>query len=141
MGCAESLTLGKLTTALGSIPGASKVLRGGIVAYQDGAKARLLKIDPLLLQTVSAVSREVCEAMARNLLEVLDCDIALSTTGYAGPPQGDEEVGLVYIGIASRDGLIPCRTEELHLTGSREEIQDKTVAKAVEILWEEISKL
>ncbi len=141
LGCAESITLGKLTSALGSVPGASKILKGGIVAYQDSAKVRILRIDPALLQTFSAVSPEVCEEMARNLLEVLDCDIALSTTGYAGPPQGDEEVGLVYLGLASRNEIVPFRIEELHLTGGREDIQDKTVVRAVEILWEEISRL
>ena len=82
---AESVTGGLVAHRLTSVPGASEVFRGGIVAYTNPAKVQLLGVPAALIETHGAVSSQVAEAMAQGARHRLGSDLAVSTTGLAGP--------------------------------------------------------
>ena len=95
---AESLTGGLVVAALVGVPGASKVVRGGVVAYMTDLKAALLGVDPELLGRVGAVDPDVAREMARGVGVRLGADHAIATTGVAGPdPQDGHPVGEVWV--------------------------------------------
>lgn len=138
---AESLTAGMVAAAIADVPGASKVLQGGIVAYQTTLKHRLLGVDKQLLAEHGAVHPLVAEQMAQGVRErlaegVLAETVGVSTTGVAGPDwQDDQPPGTVYVGLA-------WQSEVSHyayaFSGSRQEIREATVAAVLERLWEHI---
>ena len=82
--CAESLTGGLVCGALTEVPGASAVVRGGVVSYATDVKAGVLGVDPGLLASLGAVNAEVARQMAQGV-PVLASDWGLATTGVAGP--------------------------------------------------------
>ena len=82
---AESLTGGGVTAAVVDVPGASRVLRGGVVAYATELKAALLGVDADLLARTGPVHPDVAAQMARGVRSRLDADLGLATTGVAGP--------------------------------------------------------
>jgi nicotinamide-nucleotide amidase len=98
---AESCTGGLVAYILTGTAGVSTVLKGGIVAYSNQAKTELLGVEPALLESAGAVSEPVAEAMARGARASLHADVAVSTTGIAGPGGGSKEkpVGLVYVAV------------------------------------------
>lgn len=108
LGTAESCTGGLIAKLLTDLPGSSQVFRGGIVSYTDGVKTSVLGVPQELIDQYGAVSRQVAEAMARGAKKALGCDIALSSTGIAGPDSDDRNtpVGLVYLGLAFGDKCI-----------------------------------
>lgn len=99
---AESCTGGSIQTALTDEPGSSRYYLGGAVVYADSAKAEILGVDSNLIQQHGAVSPEVAGAMAQGVRERFGAELAVATTGIAGPSGGSEEkpVGLVYIALA-----------------------------------------
>jgi nicotinamide-nucleotide amidase len=98
---AESLTGGLVVASVVDVPGASAVLRGGVVAYATDLKARLLDVDPGLLAREGAVHADVALAMARGAAARLGADYAVATTGVAGPdPQDGRPVGEVHVAVA-----------------------------------------
>lgn len=107
---AESCTGGLCAARLTDVAGSSDVLRGGVVAYANEAKRDLLDVPDELLQRHGAVSEPVAAAMAAGALLRLSADVALSTTGIAGPGGGSPEkpVGTVCFAIARRgdDGAV-----------------------------------
>ncbi|HHV47094.1 MAG TPA: competence/damage-inducible protein A [Tissierellia bacterium] len=125
---AESCTGGLVSSRFTQIPGVSEVFDRGIVTYSNMSKMEELNVSRLTLDRYSAVSEETALEMAKGLMDKTNVDIALSITGYAGPPSGeDEPVGLVYIGIASRDKSKVIKTR---LNGDRISIQNKAALKA-----------
>ena len=133
LGCAESLTGGLLTDAIVQVPGASRVLMGGIVAYDEGRKQTLLGVPAQALEQYTAVSAQVAREMALGARRVLAVDHAISTTGYAGP--GGADVGLVYVAYAGPDGA---QAREHRFAGSRADIRRQAVAAALALLEENI---
>ncbi len=137
---AESLTGGLLCAALTSVPGASTVVRGGIVAYTHQAKEQLLGVDPILLATRGAIDSQVALAMARGARAAYDADVAIATTGNAGPdPSDGQPVGTVFLALALSPGIRPDLSpggviEALTLTGTREQIRADTVRHALDLL-------
>ncbi|HET9658455.1 MAG TPA: CinA family protein [Kineosporiaceae bacterium] len=128
---AESLTGGLLAARLVDVPGASAVLRGGVVAYATDLKHRLLGVDPDLLAARGAVDPEVAAQMATGVLARLGADWGLATTGVAGPdPQDGKAPGTVYVAVAGPGAQV----RALHLPGDRPRIRDATVAAALELL-------
>ncbi|MDH6533157.1 nicotinamide-nucleotide amidase [Aurantimicrobium minutum] len=129
---AESLTGGLLCAALTEVPGASAVVRGGVVAYATDLKSRLLGVDENLLATAGPVDADTALAMAEGVAQRLGADIGLSTTGVAGPdPQGGKSVGTVFIACSWGNTR---KVEELSLAGTRNEIRSLTVHKALGLL-------
>lgn len=111
VGTAESCTGGLLAKRLTDVAGSSAVFRGGIVSYCNEVKAAQLGVPEELLEKYSAVSAETAEAMARGCAERLNCDLAMATTGVAGPGADDQgnPAGLVYIALYAR-GEVTVRT-------------------------------
>lgn len=130
---AESLTGGLLAGAICGVPGASGCFLGGVIAYQDQIKANMLSVSEKTLADYSAVSAKCAREMAAGVREKFGADYALSTTGYAGP--GGEDVGLVFIGLATKNGA---KAHRLHVSGSRQGIRRMTVNMALYLLKKEI---
>jgi PncC family amidohydrolase len=130
---AESCTGGLLATQITNISGSSAYFLGGIVAYSNAVKERLLGVPVSTLQRHGAVSCETAVAMARGARRLLRADLALSTTGIAGPTGGSPEkpVGMVYVALASGLGE-NCR--EFHWTGDRRRNREQSVRAALEWL-------
>ena len=107
---AESVTGGEAATRFVSVPGASRVFRGGIVAYSEAAKMELLGVSEQTLSEHGPVSEAVTLEMARGAMLRMDADAGLATTGNAGPDaQGKAPVGQVYAAVVFRD---PAREEK-----------------------------
>jgi nicotinamide-nucleotide amidase len=143
---AESLTGGALCAELVSAPGASKVVLGGVIAYQTELKHSLLGVSKQLLAEAGAVSAEVAAEMASGVrlrfAEQLGIDasrvIGVATTGVAGPDlQDGHPAGKVFIAIsASGDYLAMDAVFAHHFLGDRSSIRAQTVDAAVLYLWE-----
>ena len=129
---AESLTGGLVVSSLVAVPGASAVVRGGVVAYATPVKASVLGVSAALLAANGAVDPEVARQMAEGVRTALAVDgvpatWGISTTGVAGPdPQDGKPVGTVFIGVASAAGA---EAFELHLDGDRDAIRQGTVSE------------
>ncbi len=106
IGVAESCTGGLMAKRLTDVAGASQVFLGGIVSYTNQVKAGMLHVPQHLLDQFGAVSPEVALAMAEGARKALGCDIALATTGVAGPDKDDwdNEVGTMFVAIATPEG-------------------------------------
>lgn len=104
---AESCTGGNIAHNFTLNPGSSEYFKGGIIAYSNEIKIKVLGIAPELISEKGAVSREVVEAMANSTRELMATDYAIATSGIAGPGGGTEEkpVGTVWIAIAGPDGV------------------------------------
>lgn len=130
---AESLTGGLLVAELVAVPGASAVVRGGIVAYATELKHRLLGVDAELLEARGPVDPDVARQMAAGVRERLaPADIGVATTGVAGPdPQHGHPPGEVWLGLSTESGEL---VERLDLSGGREAIRRATVAAALDLV-------
>lgn len=131
---AESCTGGLVAGTLINADGISSVLSESYVTYSDEAKIRLLGVDPSILEEYGAVSRETAAAMAEGAAAVSGADIAVSTTGIAGPGGGSEEkpVGLVYIGCRYKGKTI---VKRCFYGGDRQSIRHQATKEALEILY------
>jgi nicotinamide-nucleotide amidase len=126
LGAAESVTGGLVANRLAQVPGASDWFKGGVVAYTNPIKTALLGVPASLIEQHTAVSGPVAEAMAIGARERLGVDLAVSTTGYAGP-SGDP-VGLVYVGLATASGV---SSVSFHWFGNRTEVQSRAAKMAL----------
>ena len=102
---AESCTGGLIGHRLTEVPGSSEYFLGGIIAYSNEIKERVLGVSHATLETCGAVSAETAIEMARGARRVLQTDIAVSVTGIAGPGGGsaDKPIGLTYLAVAAQD--------------------------------------
>ncbi|BBH15840.1 competence damage-inducible protein A [Nocardioides baekrokdamisoli] len=129
---AESLTGGLVAAALTDVPGASTVVRGGIVAYASDVKVSLLGVPEDLVATSGVVSAECARAMAIGVRGVLAATWGVATTGVAGPgSQEGKPVGTVYVAVAGPDDV---DVEELALAGSRDDIRSATVEATLQLI-------
>jgi nicotinamide-nucleotide amidase len=129
---AESLTGGALAAAVVDVPGASTVLRGGIVAYATDLKHALLGVDADVLDVEGPVHPEVARQMADGVRERLGATWGVATTGVAGPdPQDGVPPGTVYIAVTGPGSR---RVERLLLPGGRGEVRAATVRRALLLL-------
>lgn len=131
---AESLTGGALVARLVDVPGASDVVAGGAVCYSYAAKHRVLGVDAAELERTGAVTGSIARAMAEGALALYDCDIALATTGVAGPgpDERDTPAGTVFLALARSNGRTLVR--ELDLDGDRAEVRAATVLHSLQLL-------
>lgn len=131
---AESCTGGNVAARITSIAGSSDYFLGGIVSYSNDAKANLLGVSRETLETRGAVSAECAREMAEGARRALGADLAVSTTGIAGPGGATERkpVGLVYIAVAGPDGT---RSEEFHFPGGRAVVTDAATEAALLMLF------
>jgi competence/damage-inducible protein CinA-like protein len=130
---AESLTGGLVAHRVCLVPGASDYFRGGVVSYTDEVKHRELGVPMELLQKHGAVSEPVARAMAEGARAKFGTDIAVATTGYAGPTGGTEEnpVGTAFVALAHAAGTDLTRFGWL---GTRFEIMSRTAKLALNMV-------
>jgi nicotinamide-nucleotide amidase len=128
---AESCTGGLIAKYLTDLPGSSRVLWGGQVAYSNGAKTDLLGVGERTLQEHGAVSEQTARAMAEGAIAVSRADVAVSVTGVAGPDGGTSEkpVGTVWMAVALRSG--GCQARRFNFSGSRDMIRRRTAVAAM----------
>ena len=105
---AESCTGGMVAAALTDVPGASAVFDRGFVTYSNEAKSELIGVKPQTISRYGAVSQYVAREMATGALAHSNADIAIATTGIAGPGGGSDRkpVGLVWFALAEKGGVV-----------------------------------
>ena len=130
---AESLTGGLLGAAITTVPGASSVFRGGVIAYATDVKAALLGVSAALLAERGAVDPNVAGMMAAGVRERLGAAIGAATTGVAGPDAADgKPPGTVHIAVSTAGGTV---VQTLALSGGRDEIRRDTVERSLRLMW------
>jgi nicotinamide-nucleotide amidase len=132
---AESLTGGALMAQLVDVPGASAVLRGGVVAYATELKASLLGVDEALLSRLGAVDALVARQMADGVRRRLGADLGVATTGVAGPADADgHPPGTVHVALAWEGGT---QVRSVHIPGGRGAVRAGAahVALALVLAW------
>ena len=130
---AESCTGGRLGWRMTRVPGSSDYFAGGVIAYSDELKRRLLGVKAAVLKKHGAVSAETALEMAQGVRAKCATDCGVAITGLAGPGGGTEEkpVGTVFIAVSGSSGD---RVRELRLAGSRGAIRRAAVQAAMELL-------
>jgi nicotinamide-nucleotide amidase len=130
---AESCTGGLIAHRVTSVPGSSAYFPGGIVAYANEVKTRMLGIEEGVLATCGAVSQEVAAMMAAGVRERFGTDIGVGVTGIAGPGGGTDEkpVGLVYIAASSGDDAL---VQRFSFEGNRLEIKRQASDAALDMI-------
>jgi nicotinamide-nucleotide amidase len=131
---AESCSGGLLAARITDLEGASEYFAGGVVAYSNEAKAKMLGVNPGLIEDKGAVSPEVAEAMAIGALERFDADVAVSITGIAGPGGGSEEkpVGYVCFNARLADGTSIARDPVI--PGGRLDVRERSALVGMHLL-------
>ncbi|MHB8509960.1 MAG: CinA family protein [Candidatus Dormibacteria bacterium] len=135
---AESCTGGMVAAALTDRPGSSDYFLGGVVAYANEAKTRLLGVPPEMLDRFGAVSAEVAEMMAARVREIFLADVAVSVTGIAGPggAEAGKPVGLTYIAACLHDISV---VREFRWSGGRASNRAASVGAAFALAIELLS--
>ncbi len=129
---AESLTGGLVAAALTSVPGASAVVRGGVVAYATELKTALLGVPSDLLARHGAVHPDVAAAMASGVRQRLGATYGAATTGVAGPgPAEGKPQGTVFVAV---EGPAGAAGAGLSLTGDRGQVRDESVRSVLSLL-------
>jgi PncC family amidohydrolase len=130
---AESCTGGGVGYAITAVPGASEVYLGGVVSYDNAVKRDTLGVPQDVLAQHGAVSAECAAAMANGVRERLKADLAVSTTGIAGPGGGsaDKPVGLVWFAVASKSEVL---TEKKLFPGDRAAVRNAAIEYALDLL-------
>lgn len=142
---AESITGGQLGATITSIPGASQIFRGGVIAYASDLKSDLLGVSKSVLADGGAVQAQVALEMATGVAVKLDADFGLAVTGVAGPSSQDGHLpGTVFVACVMRDeqgSVIDSSVDELHLfsesdepSEARAQVREETVVAALELL-------
>ena len=130
--CAESCTGGLVMSRLTDFAGASAHVKGGVVAYVNEIKNKILHVEEETLKNFGAVSSQTALEMATNVREIFSSTIGLSTTGVAGPDTSEgKPVGLVYAAIVGENFS---EVKEFHFSGSRSEIKMQAADAAFELL-------
>ncbi|PKQ28248.1 MAG: damage-inducible protein CinA [Candidatus Anoxymicrobium japonicum] len=129
---AESVTAGMVSSRIANTPGSSAYLRGGVVAYSADEKTRLLNV-PANLLADGAVSEDVAEAMAHGARALFDSDLAIATTGIAGPGslRENKPVGTVVIALAHEKGVL---SQTYLLPGDRMRIRNVATLAALNMV-------
>jgi nicotinamide-nucleotide amidase len=140
---AESCTGGLVAGALTAVPGSSSAFDRGFVTYSNEAKADMLGVDPALIASHGAVSKEVALAMAKGALTRSHAGIAVSITGVAGPDGGSAEkpVGLVHFAAArtTGNGVSLLHREERFGDIGRAEVRARSVETALVLILEALA--
>jgi PncC family amidohydrolase len=137
---AESCTGGSVAARIASISGSSAYYLGSVVSYSNAVKHNVLGVSSNILEEHGAVSSECARAMASGARRVISSDIAVSTTGIAGPMGGTRRkpVGLVYIGVATPTWL---EAFEFHFDGDRARVIEQSVQQALTLMLEAAGRM
>jgi nicotinamide-nucleotide amidase len=134
VGVAESCTGGLLTGRLTDLGGASAYVNGGVVAYSNDVKSRVVGVPADLIERCGAISEEVAIALADGARDRLGASVGVGVTGVAGPGGGTPQkpVGLVWLASSTDDGRR--LTRRLSLGGGRAAIRDRSTTHALHLL-------
>ncbi len=137
---AESFTGGGIAKRLTSVPGASEVYFEGVNAYNENSKVKRLGVTEYTLKTLGAVSDQTAYEMAYGLLNTGDCDVAVATTGLAGPKSDRSmlPVGLCYIAVGTKERI---RVYRYIFDGDRKEIAEKAINYALFFAYKQLKDL
>jgi nicotinamide-nucleotide amidase len=134
LSCAESLTGGLFASTITSIPGVSKIFKGGVVTYWNEAKANVISVSKDTIDEYGVVSSECASEMVRGVKKLFNTDVAISFTGNAGPTSMEgKPVGLVYIGIIIKETVF---TFEYMFEGDRNQIREACVKQGIKKILE-----
>ena len=133
---AESFTGGAIARAIVSVSGASRVFYEGLNTYDSKAKAERLGVSEYTLMSKGAVSEETAYEMAAGLLAQGHCDVAIASTGNAGPTaERNTPVGLCFLAVATKERV---QTYKLHFEGDRNRVIDTAVNLALFLAYKEV---
>lgn len=137
---AESFTGGGIAKRITSVSGAGEVYFEGLNTYDEQAKAQRLGVSEYTLKTFGAVSDQTAYEMALGLLNTGNCDIAIATTGLAGPntDKSGLPIGLCYIAVGVKERVFVYRYK---FDGTREEITDKAINYALFLAYKQLKNL
>lgn len=127
---AESVTGGLVAGRITAIPGASRVFRGSAIAYATDVKVPTLGVDPEVIASEGVVSEVVAVAMAQGARERIGTDVAVATTGSAGPDPLERPVGTIVIAVATPDGA---QARTLSMPGDRERVRTFATTAALQL--------
>ncbi|MGX8851943.1 CinA family protein [Amedibacillus sp. YH-ame10] len=123
----ESLTAGLFASSIASISGASAVLYGGLVTYQNEIKINVANVDASIIEEYGVISKECAIEMAKCTRKIMKSDLCVSFTGNAGPSTMEgKAAGLVYCAIAGPSGI---QTYEFHFQMQRNELREQVVCE------------
>ena len=139
---AESCTGGLISNRLTNVSGSSDYFKGGIIAYSNHIKQKILGVSPTLIKKHGVVSKEVALEMAKGVRRLVRTDIGIGVTGIAGPapyryrasPTGgtkSKPIGLVYIALVTTGKQI---VKEFRFKGSRKNIKLQASQAALNLL-------
>jgi nicotinamide-nucleotide amidase len=130
---AESCTGGLLGKMITDVPGSSDYFLGGVIAYSNELKMKLLSVPQIILEKYGAVSKECASYMAEGVIQSLGANIGISITGVAGPTGGTDEkpVGLVYVGLAVSGDT---KVKECRFGNHRENNRDRSAVTALDMV-------
>ena len=138
---AESCTGGLVSSKLTDVSGSSAYIKLNFVTYANEAKHDILGVDWDILNDYGAVSEQCAEAMADGLSKITDCDIALCTTGIAGPTGGtkDKPVGLMYISLKYKN-IVTIKEIQLPSDTPRVEMKEKFADLALKLAYDVLTQ-
>ena len=140
---AESCTGGLISKKITEVSGSSAVFDCGVCSYSNEIKSKVLGVDKAVLDTLGAVSAETAMQMAKGVRLLANSDIAVSTTGIAGPTGATPQkpVGLVYIGLSTAQGDIAVKALLAeNKTNTRERVRELAAATALYLAYKNIYK-
>jgi PncC family amidohydrolase len=133
VGVCESCTSGRLGVAITAIPGSSRYFLGGVIAYADGVKERIVGVRRRTLVKYGAVSPQTVREMAQGVRIKLRADCGIAVTGIAGPSggTGQKPVGTVYLAVADRGRTV---VKRCRFSGSRNAVRNRSCRAALLLL-------
>ena len=129
---AESCTGGMIASSIVSVSGSSAIFKSSVVTYSNEMKSKILNIPLTLINENGAVSKVIAYTMAYNVLDLMNSDISIAVTGIAGPGGGSKNkpVGLVHIGIATKQNVV---TKRYLFKGNRLKDRQETTLEALKL--------
>ena len=129
---AESCTGGMIASSIVSVSGSSAIFKSSVVTYSNEMKSKILNIPLKSINENGAVSKVIAYTMAYNVLDLMNSDISIAVTGIAGPGGGSKNkpVGLVYIGIGTKQNIV---TKRYLFKGNRLKIRQDTTLESLKL--------
>ena len=129
---AESCTGGMIASSIVSVSGSSAIFKSSVVTYSNEMKSKILNIPLKSINKNGAVSKVIAYTMAFNVLDLMNSDISIAVTGIAGPGGGSKNkpVGLVYIGIGTKQNIV---TKRYLFKGNRLKVRQETTLEALKL--------
>ncbi len=138
--CAESCTGGLISSRMTDLSGSSEFISSNFVTYSNEAKVKYLSVSDYTISRCGAVSSETASEMAEGLQKITGCDVAIATTGIAGPTggSGEKPVGTIFVAVRVKDKAVVKRFN-LNPNYSRTKMKRRFARRALELLLEQLN--